>query len=128
MSKPDFSKPQPIDAVTRAFPARIVGTLLPLWEDLPEDLRSNWHRQGGTGRWAKWLKLMNDWFYSGLKSTDGLKAKEGIDLNTALQHIHTCLGSFEPKHEHKTAGVAYLMSLWLDESSTWEPRPRVVTK
>jgi hypothetical protein len=29
-------------------------------------------------------------------------------------HLKAIMGSFQPKHEHKTAGVAYLMSLWFE--------------
>jgi len=35
-----------------------------------------------------------------------------IDSQLAWRHIMTCLKSFEPKHEHKMAGVGYLLSLW----------------
>jgi len=37
---------------------------------------------------------------------------DGIDQNKALRHIKAILGSFEPKHEHKEAAAAYLLSLW----------------
>ena len=41
--------------------------------------------------------------------------KQGISLSLALRHLGACLSSWEPKHEHKTAGVAYLMSLWFED-------------
>lgn len=36
--------------------------------------------------------------------------------------------SFEPKHEHKEAGVAYLASRWLDDKSTWQIAKKAAPK
>lgn len=110
-----YLKPHDVDDVTLAFPANVMGTLLPDWDIIPDEFRKNWH-----GNSNKWCRLFTDWFYSGLKSADGLKFKDGIDRTKAFRHLRACMGSFQPKHEHKTAGVAWLFSLWLDESSTWE--------
>jgi hypothetical protein len=47
----------------------------------------------------------------------------GIDLRSdlsqekrdnAFRALQACLGSFAPKHEHKIAGVAYLLSEWCE--------------
>jgi hypothetical protein len=38
--------------------------------------------------------------------------KDGIDRRAAFRHISACLGSYDPSHEHKIAGVGYLISLW----------------
>ena len=47
---------------------------------------------------------------------NGLKeyavAVKGVDFKQAHAHISVILGSFEPKHEHKIAGCAYLESMW----------------
>jgi hypothetical protein len=45
--------------------------------------------------------------------------REGVDAKAAWRHCAALLRSFEPKHEHKEAGVAYLMSQYF-ESATWE--------
>jgi len=45
--------------------------------------------------------------------------KEGIDPQMAFRHIKACLGDWGPKHEHKFAGCAYLLSLWFDDVE-WE--------
>lgn len=37
-----------------------------------------------------------------------------IGTQKVHRHISACLGSYEPKHEHKIAGVAYLLSLWFE--------------
>ena len=68
----------------------------------------------------KWERFQSDWFYSGLKGTEGLIPREGVDKNKAVRHLKTIQGSFEPSHEDKVAAVAYLASLWFMPESTWE--------
>lgn len=66
---------------------------------------------------SKWNKLFTDMFYCGLEELD-ITPKEGIDVNAALKCIKAHMGSWEPKHEDKEAGVAYMMSV-LFEDATW---------
>jgi hypothetical protein len=101
--KPPFS-PAAISALDMAFPAHVIGKYLPLWDDIPEEFRK---------RGNKWTKLVDHWFALGLKNTPN--TKEGLDSISVWRHLKTCMGSREPKHEHKVAGVAYLMSLWLTD-------------
>ena len=61
----------------------------------------------------KWVKWQTDWFYIGLKKYP--TPKEGIDLDMAMRHLAAIQRSFEPKHEHKQAAVAYLASQWFEE-------------
>ena len=98
-------KPAEIDNITAAFPA-MVSDLMPAQENIPEEFK----RFPGT----KWNQVFSDWFYSGLKGAEW-QPKEGIDQARALRHIGTVMGSYEPKHEHKEAAVAYLMSLWFED-------------
>lgn len=100
--------PQAIDAATRIFPAN-VSHLMPAYQDIPDEFK-----HGN----AKWNRFQSEWFYGGINAA-GLKAKDGIDKAVALRHLGAIQGSFEPKHEHKQAAVAYLASLWFDPSSTW---------
>ena len=95
-------EPIEVDQVTLAFPAN-VGKFLPARDDIPEEF---W--QHGN----PWAKLVSTWFFSGLPRLPMFK--EGVDASMAVRHLATCMGSFEPKHEHKTAGVASLMSLWCE--------------
>jgi hypothetical protein len=101
MSK--WAQPQAIDDVTVAFPARVVGTLLPRVADIPREFYS---------RANPWATLASRWFFSGLSGR--FAVKPGIDERTALRHLSAVLRSFEPQHEHKEAGVAFLMSQWFD--------------
>ena len=71
---------------------------------------------------SKWNKLFGDMFFVGLESLD-VVAKEGIDTNAALKCIKAHMGSWEPKHQDKEAGVAYMMSV-LFEDATWETSKR----
>lgn len=102
-------KPAEIDKATMMFPAH-VADLMPKREDIPAEFK----RHNGT----KWNRFAADWFFSGIKST-GLIAKEGINKEQALMHLSAIQRSFEPKHEHKEAAVAYLASLWFDDKSVW---------
>ena len=99
-------KPIAISDLEIVFPATI-SHLLPKWEDIPKEF---WDRNDK----GKWSKVVSDWFFRGLVDAKW-KPKEGIDTNLALRHLQAIMGSFQPKHEHKEAGVAYLMSQWFDD-------------
>lgn len=83
--------------------------LLPPYEEIPEDFR----RERGESK--KWHAIQSRWFFSGLPGNTEFKEKPGIDVNAALMHLGAIQGSFDPKHEHKQAAVAWLMSLWFDD-------------
>jgi len=102
--------PQPITRALEVFPAS-VSHLMPKYEEIPEEFR-NRNSQN------KWLQFQRSWFFNGLNTT-GLVSKKDIDLVTAIRHLSAIQRSYEPKHEHKEASVAYLASLWFEESSTW---------
>lgn len=111
-----FSQPHEIDGATAAFPGR-VDHLIPPYAEIRE-------KYGYARTWGN--RLFNDWFFSGIKSVDGLVPREGIDKAKALRHIATVMRSFDPKHEHKEAGCAFLFDKWFDgEKSKWERAERV---
>ena len=83
--------------------------LMPNMSDIPEDLP----------RWT--TKLFNDWFFCGLEKLS-LTPKPGIDKDKALRHIRAIMGSFEPKHQHKEAAVAFYLGEWF-EPATWTAKP-----
>jgi hypothetical protein len=85
---------------------------LPAYASIPDEFT----RRGGT----KWNDLVSDWFFGGLKSLR-LAPNEGVDKDKAMKHIRALLASFEPKHEHKEAGVAYLMSQYFADA-VWEKK------
>ena len=104
--------PIPVDDATLAFPAS-VSNLMPPMDEIPAEFK----RHDGT----KWNCLFSDMFYRGL-SDISLTPKDGIDPETAWRHISAISGSYEPKHQHKEAAVAYLLSQWF-EDATWTANP-----
>lgn len=91
--------PKEVDQATLAFPANVIGTLLPKWEEIPKEFKDG----------NKWTQLAQHIFFYGGKGIEFL-VKDGVDQAKANRHIMACLRSFEPKHEHKEAGVGYLLS------------------
>lgn len=105
-----WAQPQEVDDVTAVFPANVIGTLLPEKVDIPREFFR------GDNPWSR---LTARWFYKGLKGR--FIPKAGIDPKKATRHLATVMQSFEPQHEHKEAGVAYLMSLWFDHFEAADP-------
>jgi hypothetical protein len=103
--------PQDISDAMSVFPAGIAH-LMPPVDSIPDDFADPNNHDN------IWRKLFSDWFFNGLKSLD-LTPKENIDPNKAARHIRAIMGSWEPKHEYKTAAVSYLLSLWFDNPK-WE--------
>jgi hypothetical protein len=101
-------KPVDVDGIDTAFGGKM-AVLLPPRDEIPEEF---WR-----GR-TPWNTVVSDWFFSGLRDAKW-KPKKGIDQATALRHLMAILASWEPKHEHKEAGVAYLMSLWFRRVPTY---------
>src|SRR6185437_15064291 len=87
---------------------------MPRYETLPPDFK----RHNGND----FVRAISTWFFKGAKGTpdgliiDGMKftTKAGVDRAKALGAIKAVLGSFEPKHEHKEAACAYMLSEWFD--------------
>ncbi len=102
-------EPKEITDLDLAFPAHVIDLgLLPKWEDIPEEFRD--HNN-------EWNRAASKIFFRGGR---GLVFKEGVDVVKAKRHLTACLRSFQPKHEHKTAGVGWLLSQWLQNSKIEE--------
>lgn len=107
MSK--WDRPVEMSTMDAAFGK--MDLLLPRWEEIPEEFKS-WR---GTGEVAKkWVHAIDCIFFRGIQVIE-VVMKNGIDKKVAIKHIMSILHSWEPRHEHKVAGAAYLMSLWFDE-------------
>lgn len=61
-------------------------------------------------------EFIGKWFFKGLREEDvaELIPKAGVDKKKALIAISAILRSFEPQHEHKEAGCAYLLDEWFE--------------
>lgn len=99
-----FNKPQVVEGIDLAFGGDM-KKLLPPMSEIPEEFQRNK---------TEWNKLVSTWFFRGLKSFDCVP-KSGIDKGVALGHISAIMRSWEPQHEHKEAGCAYLLSLWFEK-------------
>jgi hypothetical protein len=98
--------PMQVNDVEIAFGGR-TSELLPAYDTLPEEFQRER---------SPWCRLVDDWFFSGLTKERAalLITKPGVDRVEAFRHLRAVMGSFEPKHEHKVAGVAWLMSEWFE--------------
>lgn len=110
----DWSKPIPVTDLDIAFAGNVIGKVLPPRSEIPEEYRKSSNPA---------CQLAATWFFSGLKDAT-FAARDGISTTMAMRQIKACLGSFEPQHEDKEAGVAYLLALFFSEvranGKTWK--------
>jgi hypothetical protein len=99
-----WSQPQPVTVMDVAFGPRDIHQFLPAMSEIPDEFKRDQN---------PYVRLTSRWFFAGLERSK-LRAKSGINERQALGHLQAVLGSFDPPHEQKEAGVAYLMSLWFD--------------
>ena len=102
---PDFSKPQKVISGLEAITGVDVYQLMPAYADIPGEFKKHS---------GKWVDFQQRWFFRGLEDAT-IIPKDGIDLKAALKHMSAIQRSWEPAHEHKQAGVAYLASRWLKD-------------
>lgn len=103
-------EPKDVSDVDLAFPAKVIELgLLPKWDNIPEEFKDPNN---------EWNLLASKIFCLGSKP---LRFKEGVDRLKAMRHLLACLKSFQPQHEHKTAGVGWLLSHWMDEAKHEPP-------
>ena len=96
-----------IPEVTRLELALGTARYLPEWDSLPEEFRR--------GHVKPWCDIVGRWFFNGLSvKAEGLVAKPEIDQQQAPAALSALLKSFDPDHNHKINGIAYLMSQWFD--------------
>lgn len=93
-----------VDGLDMVFGGQRALEIMPKMKDIPENFPNR----------KKWEKVMSDWFFKGMKNAKWLP-KEGVQTNKALAAIVTVMRSFAPKHEHKEAAVAFMLSEWFDD-------------
>ena len=102
-----FEKPVVVTDLDLAFGGDM-KELLPPYDEIPDEFKV------GVGN--KWVTLVSRWFSEGLSAGMDLHYDpEVTDPGVALSHVNAILLSFAPKHEHKIAGCAYLMSRWFGD-------------
>lgn len=102
-----------VDALAAAF-GQGAMKILPPMKDIPEDFKRDR---------TKWNAVVDDWFFFGLRDVKWTP-KPGVDVKAALRAVTCCMGSFEPQHEHKTAGCAYLLSQWFEDVTYTKGKPK----
>lgn len=107
VSNPNWATPQPVNDVLFVFPARIIGVLIPDWDLLPCEF------QNGTSGFEE---LARHACFNPVELRPDVLI-DGVDATVASRQLNAIARSFEPKHEHKEAALAYLLSLWLKPSA-----------
>lgn len=103
-----------VSDVELAFPANVLH-LMPKYEDIPEEFKSTD---------TKWNRFFRHAFYFGVSKLE-FKVKAGVDPGKAYRHVRAVMGSYEPKHEHKEAAVAFLLSQWFDDVTYEYKKPEM---
>lgn len=107
-----WEKPKEVDDVELAFPASVIGTLMPYEEEIPDEFEKD------KNPWNHYVSML---FFKGGNLPE---PKPGVDKKKAARHLKACLSSFEPKHEHKIAACAWLASMWYIEPPKEEEKPK----
>ena len=105
MSDKQWKNPIIVDQVNYAFPAHVIGILIPEWQDLPEQFRD-----GNSG----FEELASHACFNCVELKPEV-VRVDVDLSAANRQLSAVSRSFEPAHQHKEAALAYLLSLWLRE-------------
>ncbi len=92
-----------------AFPADVMD-MMPKMKDIPEK-----YQRGHTPA----NMFVAKWFFKGLKNPK-FYPREGVNAEQAFKHLRCILGSFQPKHEHKEAAVAFLLDEWFEKYESEE--------
>jgi hypothetical protein len=79
---------------------------MPKYEEIPKEFKQHGN---------KWCKLFSTMFYGRKHGAISMIPKEGVDPEKAGRALRAIMVSWEPKHEHKEAGVAFLMSEWFED-------------
>lgn len=92
--------PEQINSITAAELAFATERLLPAWEDIPEEFKMG----------NLYTQLVEALFYQQEIPACTISLKEGVEPEMLNRCIRAHLKSFGPKHEHKIAGVGYMLS------------------
>lgn len=92
--------PKEIASITDAEMAFATTRLLPTWDDIPDNFKS-----------ANAYTELVDAIFAGKPLPDGeVVMKAGFEPHALNRAVQAHLQSFAPSHEHKVAGVAYMIS------------------
>jgi hypothetical protein len=104
--RPETVETRPVPKVSNLEAAFGSIEHLPPWAELSDE------EKRGDGPFCDAAQML---FFKGGKFSDyGLTPKPGVYVAEVVAVVRACLGSFEPKHEHKIGGVGKLLSYWFD--------------
>lgn len=92
--------PEQIGSITAPELAFSTERLLPPWEDVPEDFRKG----------NIYTELASAIFYGTEMPNSTIALNEGFEAEKLNRCIRAHLQSWGPKHEHKIAGVGYMIA------------------
>ena len=92
--------PEDIASISDAELAFSTERLLPAWDDIPTEFRVG----------NLYVKLAEAIFYGLELPACEIEIKEGFDPQALNRAVRAHLQSFGPKHEHKIAGVGYMIA------------------
>jgi len=94
-----------------------IDMYMPQWTEIPEDFRYE------KGEAKKWIRIVDDLFFYGAMNITFHVKDPTVDQRQILRHVKMLLTSFDLSHEHKTSGVAYLLSLWCTDVTYQSGKP-----
>lgn len=103
MKKPYVITPSDIEKITNVEMAFGATALLPKMENIPDDF-SEENKED-----ELYFKIVNALFYNTSLPQGNVEFKEGFEPEKVICVIRAHLASWDPKHEHKTIGVAYML-------------------
>lgn len=92
--------PEQIGSITDPEWAFSTERLLPSWDDIPEEFKDG----------NLYTKVAEAIFHGEPIPDCGIEMKEGVEPEKLNRCIRAHLKSFGPKHEHKIAGVGYMIA------------------
>ena len=84
---------------------------MPKMDEIPEEFKNDK---------TEWNDIADHWFACGLPEGVSFYPKNGVDAEKAYTVIAATLGSYAPKHEHKTVAAAYMLSCWFEKVTGWK--------
>lgn len=90
-----------ISSITKGEKAFSTQRLLPAWDQIPEDFK----------RGNIYTKVIEASFYGLKPPSVDIEPKKGFNIDAVRLCVNSHIGSFGPKHEHKMAGIGYMLSI-----------------
>lgn len=64
---------------------------------------------------APFIDMIDDWIFGRTPDKDRFIPKDGIDRDTALDHLSRIVNTDRVAHDDKVASCSYLMTIWFEK-------------